>query len=41
MFALISPEQIHPMAGAVVRLLATWQRTRRCVSSGGDASILV
>ena len=39
MFALISPEKIHLPAGAVVRLLATWQEYQTLCQQRGDASI--
>ncbi len=39
MFALISPEQIHLPAGAVVRLPATWQEYQTLCQQRGEASI--
>jgi len=39
MFALISPENIHLPAGAVVRLPATWQEYQALCQQRGDASI--
>ena len=39
MFALISPENIHLPAGAVVRLPATWQEYQTLCQQRGDASI--
>jgi Uma2 family endonuclease len=39
MFALVSPENIHLPAGAVVRLPATWQDYQLLYQQRGDASL--
>lgn len=39
MFALVSPENIHLPAGAVVRLPATWQDYQLLCQQRGDASL--
>jgi Uma2 family endonuclease len=39
MYALVSPEKIQLPAGAVVRLLATWQDYRALCQQRGDGSV--